>query len=366
MTLLESKKNDIALAIESMVETKERNIFAEKKEKTKLAQIKNLSSATAKYFAEDDRRMAMVTLTFGTNERVDFLRMPQKKIEETASLQYNSLMSFIHKMRLSKKFKSDIRYFGVIEVQPESGALHAHILVSVASVEDMFSLVEFVQDFKGRYKKAYKFKSKKALPIGRSHIGISSVLKKDFESRYTLKPCPAKKDSSRIEHYMPELERREFKDGDWTPIEFYGAKMLEERYGENETDKGVGEEKDEKRKYENKITEYLTKIEKLDMKTIKEGVYKCQLRHDTKSMLNDNYINKLYLLFIRKIGRVYTHSRFPFSWSLYQKHRRKLIRYNPKYKVFYACIEDIRNGNLIVKNGMIMDADGKILAGGEK
>ena len=43
----------------------------------------------------------------------------------------------------------------------------------------------------------------------------------------------------------------------------------------------------------------------LDTNTIKEGVAKCQLGHDTKSLLDsENYINKLHVLFVLKVGVV--------------------------------------------------------------
>lgn len=347
----EKNKKNTALVIESMVKVPVEDSFSEKNTKVKIAKLKNLSSAMARYSAEGDRHMALVTLTFGKNGRVDFQQMSHQKIKEMAKIQYNSLISFIYSMRRSKRFKGDIRYFAVIEVQPESGALHIHISISVNGVDDMFALVEFVQDFKGRYKQAYVFKSKQALPIDRSHIGISSMLEKEFKRKYLMKPYPAKKDPTRTEHYMPELEQREFLSGNWTPIEFYTKTMIEDRYEEF-------------------IADYLIKTAEgelaVDTQIIKEGVRKCQLKHDTKTLSDlKDYINKLHVLFVRLAGRVYTHSRFPFPWSLYQKYRKALIKYDPKYKVFYSCIESVRNGELVVKNGVILDGAENIIAGGK-
>jgi len=353
MDFSQMKKSITATAIEQMVTIPVEDKFSKQNLAVEIAKVKNLSSAAARYLTEDKRLIALVTLTFGNKSRVNFEKMSVKKILKTAKTQYNSLIAFLHKMRRSKRFKSNIRYFAVVEVQPEGGALHMHIAISVGGKEEMFSLVEFIHDFKGRYTKPYKFKGKTVYPIDRSHIGVSSTLKKNFEARYSLKGYAAKRDVSRVEYLIEDLEQRDFKSGNWTPLEFYTKTMMEERYSEQ-------------------ITDYLLKTLDgnfvLDTNTIKEGVAKCQLGHDTKSLLNqEDYLNKLYLLFIRQVGgKVYTHSRFPFPWTLYQKHRKALIAFDAKYKAFYSCIESIRSGELVVKNNIIYDGNNNIIAGGKK
>jgi len=349
MTQKDRNIQNTAFAIESMVKLEQKDKWSEQRGKMKIAQLKNKASAMARYAAEDGRHMAMITLTFGKDGRVNFQRMSKEKILEVAETQYNSLMGFHNRMQRSKRFKYDIRYFSVVEVQPEGGALHAHIAVSVANVAEMFALVEFVQDFKGRYSKPYIFKSKQAFPIDRSHIGLTSMLKQEFTKKYRMNAHKAKGDATRTEHYLPEIEQREFKSGSWTPVEFYTKTMMMDRY-------------------EEVISNYLTKTidgeYELDEDSIKEGVVKCQLGHDTKSLHAESYINKLHVAFVRKAGRkVYTHSRFPFPWKLYQTHRKSLIEYNEKYKIFYSCIESIRNGELVVENGVIVDGDGNVIAG---
>jgi len=352
MSYSQLRKNSTATAIEQMVTIPAEDRYSKKNIAMKIAKLKNLSAAVARYFAEDNRLMALVTLTFGAKSRADFQKMSNEKILETGGIQYNSLMSLTREMRRSKRFKSDVRYFAVVEVQPEGGALHAHLAVSVDAIEEMFALVEFIHDFKGRHTESYVFNKKSAFPIDRSHIGVSSSLEKAFNKKYTLKPYSAKGNTSRTESLVQELEQREFLSGGWTPLEFYTKTMMEDRY-------------------EEQIAKYLLKTAEgefvLDTNTIKEGVANCQLGHDTKSLLDqDSYINKLHLLFVRKVGsRVYTHSRFPFPWSLYQKHRRALIAYDTKYKIFYSCIESIRSGELIVSAGAIFDNKNNVIAGGQ-
>lgn len=351
MNYSQHKKNCTATVIEQMVRIPVEDRFSKKNIAMQIAKLKNLSAAVARYFVEDGRLMALVTLTFGTNSRADFRQMSVKKIVEIAEIQHNSLKSFICRMRRSKRFKSDVRYFATVEVQPESGALHLHIAVSVDGIEEMFALLEFIHSFKGKHTKPYIFKSKQTYPIDRTHIGVSSTLEKAFNERYTLKPYSAKGDATRTENLVQELEQREFLSGSWTPLEFYNKTMMEDRY-------------------EEQITKYLLKTVEgefvLDTNIIKEGVVNCQLGHDTKSLLDtENYINKLHVLFVRKVGRVYTHSRFPFSWSLYQQHRKALIAHDSKYKIFYSCIESIRSGELIVEDGVIFDGAGNVIAGGK-
>lgn len=352
MSYSQLRKNSTATAIEQMVTIPVEDRYSKKNIAMKIAKLKNLSAAIARYFAEDDRLMALVTLTFGAKSRADFERMSNEKIVEIGEIQYNSLMSLTREMRRSKRFKSDVRYFAVVEVQPEGGALHAHLAISVDGIEEMFALVEFIHDFKGRHTELYTFNSKDAFPIDRSHIGVSSALEKVFNDRYTLRPYLSKGDRTRTENLIQELEQRKFLSGSWTPLEFYTKTMMEDRY-------------------EEQITKYLLKTVEgefaLDTNTIKEGVAKCQLGHDTKSLLDsENYINKLHVLFVRKVGsRVYTHSRFPFSWSLYQKYYRALIAYDTKYKLFYSCIEDARGGDLVNDAGVIFDGAGNVIAGGK-
>ena len=161
----------------------------------------------------------------------------------------------------------------------------------------------------------------------------------------------AKGDATRTEHYLPEIEQREFTSGNWTPIEFYTKTMMMNRYEED-------------------ISNYLTKTLdgefELDENSIKEGVVKCQLGHDTKSLHSESYINKLHVAFVRKVGRkAYTHSRFPFPWKLYQMHRKALIAHDSKYKIFYSCIESVRSGELVVESNVIFDGAGNVVAGGK-
>jgi len=344
--------NDTALTLEGMVTLPVEDGFRQRNQRTQIAKLKNLSSATARYLAQDGRNMVMVTLTFGNDSRVNFGKKAPSKITDCGEIQYNSLMAFQHKLRTSKKFKYDIRYFSVIEVQPEGGALHAHIAISLLGSSEVLALMEFLQDFKDRYAKPYMFKSKPAFPIDRSHFGVSSTLKRAFEAKYTLEPHPAKGDPTRTEHYLPELDKRDFKSGSWTPLEFYTKTMMEDRY-------------------EEQITKYLIKSMdgefELDSRVIQEGVCKCQLGHDTKSLHDESYVNSLHLAFIRLVGsRVYTHSRLPFPWKLYQKHRKALIAHNPNYKTYYSCIEDFQNGHLVITGSTITDSNNTIIAGGTK
>jgi len=320
--------------------------FTKMHRRLKHAQLKNFTSALARYIAEEGRVGILLTLTFGEEGRVYFQRINDETLLKNAKTQDYSLMSFLNKMRRSKRINEDIRYMATKELQSD-GNLHMHIFLSVKE-EDMFGLIEFIYDFKRRYTKPYLYKHKEAYPIGRLHIGISIRYKHQFQERYVINPVSAKSDSSRIENYIVNLESREFISGNWTPIEFYTEKMISNRYNEQ-------------------IINYLLKTldgkYNLEERDVKEGVAKCQLRHDSKTMFNDDYISRLQVSFIRRIGKkLYTHSVLPFPFKLYQKHYKILKKYNPKYTLYYKCISDLQKYRLSIRGQKIFNAMGYQIA----
>ena len=123
--------------------------FTEMNLKQKRGQLKNFTSGLARHIAEDGRVGMMITLTFGSGERVDFTKMGDVLLVESATKQHRSLMSFLNKMRRSKRVKGDIRYMATTELQSD-GNLHLHIFLSVEE-DDLFGLIEFIYDFKKRY-----------------------------------------------------------------------------------------------------------------------------------------------------------------------------------------------------------------------
>ena len=314
--------------------------------KVKRAQLKNFTSAFARYIAEEGRVGMLITLTFGKVGRIHLEQMQDAVIIESGEKQHKSLMSFLRKMRKSKRIKEDIRYISTTELQSD-GNLHSHIFLSVAE-DDYIGLIEFIYAFKQRYRVPYIFDGQEVYPIGRLHIGISSRYKKEILGRYVVQPFAAKSDPDRTENFIVSLESREFKSGNWTPIEFYSKKMMKDRY-------------------EELIVDYLVKTldgeYALDEKYVKEGVAKCQLGHDTKAIFDDNYVTRLQVRFIRLVGkRLYTHSRLPFPFKLYQQHYKALVNYDKNYTIYWLCIEDFREGKLVVKGQHIFNADGYRIA----
>ncbi len=316
--------------------------FTEMNRKQKQAQLKNFTSAMARHIGEEGRVGMLITLTFGRVGRIDFVQMHDDALIAGAKKQHKSLMSCLNKMRRSKRIKEDIRYMATTELQSD-GNLHSHIFLSVEE-DDYIGLIEFIYGFKRRYTQPYTYQDTEVYPIGRLHIGISARYRNDILRRYTFYSVAAKSDASRTENYISSLESREFKSGDWTPIEFYDEKMLRERY-------------------EDLIVNYLTKTldgkYELEEKDVKEGVAKCQLGHDTKTVFSDEYISRLQVRFVRLIGkRLYTHSVLPFPFKLYQRHYKSLKEHNPNYTLYYRCITDLQEGKLVVKGQNIFDDTG--------
>jgi len=321
-------------------------IFTEMNLKQKRGQLKNFLSAIARHIGEDGRVGMLITLTFGTIGRINLTQMTDEKLTTGGKKQHKSLMSFLNKMRRSKRVKEDIRYMATTELQSD-GNLHSHIFLSVED-DDYIGLIEFIYGFKKRYTELYTYQDTEVYPIGRLHIGISARYRNDILRRYAFYSVTAKSDTSRTENYISSLESREFKSGDWTPIEFYDEKMLRDRY-------------------EDLIVNYLTKTlngkYELEEKDVKEGIAKCQLRHDTKTVFSDEYISRLQVRFVRLVGKkLYTHSVLPFPFKLYQRHFKSLKEYNSNYTLYYRCITDLQDGKLIARGHSIFDDTGYQIA----
>jgi len=114
--------------------------------KVRRAQLKNFTSAFARYIAEEGRVGMLITLTFGKVGRIHLEQMQDAVIIESGEKQHKSLMSFLRKMRKSKRIKEDIRYISTTELQSD-GNLHSHIFLSVAE-DDYIGLIEFIYAFK--------------------------------------------------------------------------------------------------------------------------------------------------------------------------------------------------------------------------
>ena len=363
MTKQEKKKATVERLVQ-MVTLKKDDSYTEVNNKVKIAKVQNLSSAIARYFAEDNRAVLLVTLTFKEQYRFNITKMSNKQIIKIASMQHKGINAFLYRLRKESTVKG-LRYFIVIELQAD-GNLHAHLQLSVTQ-EYLFKLVEAIHRIKANHTNEYSFNGKSAYPIGRTHIGLSARYKKAFQQRYKMNPYnrkaldedeqnyfETKPTTQRQEHYMMNYDSRVVRDGDWTPLEFYTMNLLEELHGAM---------------VEKYLIKTLTGEFLLYQNSIKEGVLKARLGYDTKSLIEeeteqeeDVYINKIHIAFIRKIcKKAYTHSRMPFPFKLYQTHRRALIECNSEYKLFYRCIEALRNGELTVHRNIIYDVDGNII-----
>ena len=141
--------------------------------------IRNLINSYSKYVSEQkDYLHLMVTITFGSNERIYFLcrknRISKKK---ALKMQYESLMNFIKKLRKTKLLKNKIYYFAAFELQ-QSGDLHTHISLNIHK-DDLISFAKFIYSYKNR--------KHKTLQIGRTHIGLSSYWKQSLDYELSLK-----------------------------------------------------------------------------------------------------------------------------------------------------------------------------------
>lgn len=342
---IDNKKIETAKRLAGIVRPVSKDGVTSKHFQVKEAQLKNLISAMSRYVSEESWYSVLVTVTFG-QDRIDIRKMSDTQIIKVAEMQHDSLIAMLFKIRRNKKIKP-VRYLAVTEVQSD-GNLHIHIRFSVETVEKLIALIEAVFNFKRRYPSSYQHRGKSVFSVGRTHIGISNIHRQALEERYELVERKDKKDPNRYQYEIKELESRQFRGGHWTPLEFYTANMMKERYEE---------------KIENYLVKTLLNTYKLPDRTIKEGAAKVQFNHDAKTLFDDSYVTEIQKAFIRLVGnKVYTHSKMPFPFKLYQKFRKKLIAHDKDYRLFHHAIKEIQEGNIVIKNGVIYLASGDFIA----
>jgi len=150
-------------------------------------------------------------------------------------------------------------------------------------------------------------------------------------------PVKDKKNPDKDTYWIPYIESRKFGDGETTIFEFVTLNNLKERYNNN-------------------ITNYITKtiLAQYDLKTIKTGVIKSINLHNIKDIIKsaENRYFRKEVQKVRSICRkVYTTTRFPVSFYLYQRNYTKLIKVNIRFKNFYNVIQSFEKGFLQIKNG---------------
>ena len=338
---------------------KEKNFEQEiKKIYREILIVNNLSKAFARYVSTfENRTTLMVSITFGNTdaERVDKLKEEIKKEkkkttdknkikelnedfkkgkEKILKKQYKSLMYFIEKLRKTKRIKNQIFYFWTCELQ-SSGDLHIHISLNI-HVDDLNNFFKFILEYKCKKLPRYIYQ------IGRVHIGLLKDLQNNvkfsLKDRNVTKFVGYRKVVKTKFHYFYTEECRTFKSGERTFLEFIDKKGLKERYNEN-------------------IVDYLKKTiaAQLDYDLIQYAISKNWNEHNLKnifkSLINEKNYNELKK--IRKIGRVYSHSTFPFPFRLYQKYYMCLKEKNKKYAIYYNVINDYLDKKITIDGNRI-------------
>jgi len=289
--------------------------------------LQNLSKTFSKFVAQQNNYTnLMITVTFSkySAQRIT-TGMSEKQIYTILKKQYKSLMLLIEKLRKSKRMKSKIYYFATFELQNDNN-LHMHMLLSIHN-NDLIGFIKFIYD--------YKKKSLNEYQIGRTHIGLSAIHKNKIAKEFMLQEIQDKTYPEKKMYILPTLDSREFKSGEATFFEFVNANDLEERYQEN-------------------IVNYIKKtiVGQLDTEAIKIGVTKNWNEHNLKTIFNSLENTKYHkqIQIIREVGQVYTYTRLPVSFSLYQNYYMLLKKANKKYMSYYNVITDYLNGILEVRN----------------
>ena len=234
---------------------------------------------------------------------------------------------FLKKLRKTKKIKNKVYYFATKELQ-ENGKFHLHASINIHK-DDLISFIEFVYEYKRK-------KHKNIIPIDRTFIVLSNAYKKIIEKEFRLTPVKDKKNPEKDTYWIPYMESRKFTHGEATFFEFVTLNDLKKRYNEN-------------------ITNYITKtiLAQYDLQTIKTGVNKSINIHNLKDLIKSAE-NKYFREQVKKIrnicGKVYTTTRFPVSFHLYQRNYTKLVKVNKKFRSFYNVIKSFESGYLQIKN----------------
>ena len=295
--------------------------------KREIKTIQNLSNTFSKFIAQqNDYTNLMITVTFSNRSAQRITKgMNEKQIYTILKNQYNALMLLIEKLRRSKRMKSKIYYFATFELQNDNN-LHMHMLLSIHN-SDLIGFIKFIYD--------YKKKSLNGYQIGRTHIGLSGIHKNTIEKKFMLQEIQDKTYPEKKMYILPTIDSREFISGEATFLEFISAHSLKERYQEN-------------------IINYIKKtiIGQLDTEVIKIGITKNWNEHNLKTIFNSLKNTKYHkqIQMIRKVGQVYTNTRLPVNFSLYQRYYMLLKKINKKYMSYYNVITDYLNGIIEVRN----------------
>ena len=295
--------------------------------KREIKTIQNLSNTFSKFIAQqNDYTNLMITVTFSNRSAQRITKgMNEKQIYTILKNQYNALMLLIEKLRRSKRMKSKIYYFATFELQNDNN-LHMHMLLSIHN-SDLIGFIKFIYD--------YKKKSLNEYQIGRTHIGLSAIHKNKIAKEFMLQEIQDKTYPKKKMYILPTIDSREFKSGEATFLEFVNANDLEERYQEN-------------------IVNYIKKTiaGQLDTEAIKIGITKNWNEHNLKTIFNSLENTKYHkqIQMIREVGQVYTYTRLPVSFSLYQSYYILLKKVNKRYMSYYNVITDYLNGIIKVSN----------------
>ena len=299
-----------------------------------LKKLQNLNDTYFKLISELKNYITIFfTLTFGNT---DFMRVKgnmgyERKISQLTH-QCKSINFFLKKLRKTKKIKNDLYYFAAKELQKD-GNLHLHMSLNIHE-DDLLNFIEFIYWFK-------KQKFNNIGQIGRTHFSVSTAFKNKIETHFILKEIRDKKDNNKILYWFPLLETREFSSGEANFIEFVSLNDLKERYQKN-------------------ILEYITKtvishnqISKDDLKVVKMGIIKNYNEHHIKSLVRSVHTSdfKKDIELIRSIcKKIYTTTRFPISYHVYQRNYMKLIKCSKNFKKFFNVIKACETGVLELKN----------------
>ena len=339
----------------------------------RVASIKNLANSLPMLMAKEERFVQLsVTITFGYNRVADCRSF--EEIEQCILRQASSGKEFHKKIRSSKLFratnKSDCpmdkpyHYLSSVELQ-EEGDIHFHTVMYVKNnPTDILNMIKLIHDTRRRLcpysqwsnidcrrnrdprcKRCKKYLNDPYYEVGRTHIGLSSGLKKVLMEYFTLRQVFDPK-TGKEQFIIDDLNYGLFWNGQYTFIEFYDRQRLKET---------------------NRAFElYLIKMQTLGG-DIRSAVYRSQTSHHLKSRIESaTKYDKHKAIFSHLKIRLLQYSQSLFPVSLYQKLYPQLVKYDKRYKHLYNITFDLCDALVTIeKKGrkcVVLNKEGEVIA----
>lgn len=325
-----------------------------KQNQIELAKLtQNTKSASELMRLNNDRTEMILTWTISQPFRVADTDKSFDAVMQRIRTQVNSLLHHVRTLSKSEVFTSDetkecaykkrLHYHWALELQI-GGDVHMHIVVSIYDdIEELAKLVKLVHDIRNAnlnvtISDRAKNRGEEIFPLGRTHFALSAHLKDGLLEHYRLNniavtTMPDKEDPTRTNYFLPSLSPK---------IDIYSGRATLLEFNDNET---MAQKYDSIRKYIISMTRA-----KFKLRTVQTAISDAQRTHNIKGKFEDDESRAAEDIAVFEfLGlKLHSSSQMLFPKSFYQKIRKQLIVFKPRYKSLAQVTVDWCIGNLVV------------------